>query len=224
MTILQKLRGPGETGGAARLCEVGAEVVGTSGAGVMLMADGVAGGSPCSSDAVSATLEELQFTLGEGPCIDAHRLGFPVLEPDLKNPDNKRWIGFAPAALAAGARAIFGFPIRLGSIRLGALNLYCDGAGSLTDDQHAVALVMADVVARAVLAMQAGAPAGTLSTEIEQGADRLFVVHQASGMVSAQIGVSVGEALLRLRAHAFAGEQPLSKVASNVIAGRLRFG
>ncbi len=101
-------------------------------------------------------------------------------------------------------RAIFGFPIGLGSARLGALNLYMDKAGPLTDDQHADALVMAEVAAQAVLAMQTEGTGDVLAAQLEQGSNFHYVVHQASGMVSAQLEVSVAQALVRLRAHAFA--------------------
>jgi hypothetical protein len=169
-------------------------------------------------------IEELQYTLGEGPCIDAYQHDKPVLEPDLADPAVPRWLGFRARALTAGARAVFGFPLQVGTIRLGALNLYRDRPGALDDEQHADAVVMADVAARAVLSMQANAPPETLAAELEAGADLRFVVHQAAGMVSAQLEVSVGEALVRLRAYAFANDRLLTDVANEVVARRLRFG
>ena len=74
-----------------------------SGAGIMLMTGDVPRGSLCSSNDVSALIEDLQFTLGEGPCIDAYQLDRPVLEPDLADPDTARWLAFSPPA-AAGRR------------------------------------------------------------------------------------------------------------------------
>ena len=208
---------------APRLCEVSADVVAMTGAGVMLMSGDTQRGSVCSSNEVSALIEELQFTLGEGPCVDAYHRDRPVLEPDLAQPAATRWIAFTPAAVAAGARAIFGFPMQVGAIRLGALNLYRDSPGALSDDQHADALVMAGVTARAVLAMQAQAPPGVLAAELEAGSDFRFVVHQASGMVAVQLGVSVGEALIRLRAYAFGNDRLLTEVAEEVVGRRRRF-
>ncbi len=207
---------------SVRLCEVGTRVVGVSGAGVMLMAGDVPQGSLCTTNAVSGVIEELQFTLGEGPCVDAYHYDRVVLEPDLADPATPRWFGFTPRAVEAGARAVFGFPLRVGSVRLGALNLYQDRPGPLSDDQHADALVMADVVARWVLDAQAGAPPGGLAEELERGGDFHFVVHNAAGMVSVQLGVSVTEALIRLRAHAFSHDRVLDDVAEDVVARRLR--
>jgi hypothetical protein len=209
--------------GAARLCEVCADVLVMSGAGIMLMTGDTPGGSVCSSNEVSALIERLQFTLGEGPCVDAYEQNRPVLEPDLTNPATPRWLGFTPSAVAAGARAVFGFPMQVGAVRLGALNIYRDRTGDLSDEQHADALVMAGVAARAVLAMQAGAPPGLLAAELEAGSDFHYVVHQASGMVAAQLGVSIGEALIRLRAYAFAHDRSLTAVADDVVARELRF-
>ncbi|MFD0630267.1 ANTAR domain-containing protein [Catenulispora yoronensis] len=48
-------------------------------------------------------------------------------------------------------------------------------------------------------------------------------VHQATGMISVQLGVSLAEALVRLRAHAWAADRLLADVAADVVARRLRF-
>jgi hypothetical protein len=222
--ILGLLAAGGDTEVApARLCEVCADAVALTGAGVMLMSGDLPRGSVCSSDERSALIEELQYTLGEGPCVDAYHQDWPVLEPDLAGIGVARWVAFSGPAVAAGARAVFGFPLQVGAIRLGALNLYRDRPGPLSADQHADALVMAGVAARAVLAMQANAPPGQLAAELEAGANFHFVVHQAAGVVSAQLDVSMTEALIRLRAYAFANDRMLTAVAEDVVARRLRF-
>jgi hypothetical protein len=206
-----------------RLCDVCAQITGVTGAGIMLMSDHGPTGSVCSTDEVSALIERLQFELGEGPCVDASHNERPVLEPDLAAPATPRWLAFTGPAVEAGVRAIFGFPLQVGVVRLGALNLYCDRAGPLSDDQHADALVMADIAAQAVLAMQANAPPGRLAAELEAGGDFQYVVHQASGMVAAQLEISVGQALIRLRAYAFGNDSHLVEVAEAVVARTLRF-
>ena len=206
-----------------RLCDVCASVTGMTGAGIMLMSGAVPQGSVCTTSKVSALIEDLQSGLGEGPCVDAFHQGRPVLEPDLAAPSTSRWPAFAAPAVAEGVRAVFGFPLQVGAVRLGALNLYRDHPGALTAEQHADALVMADVAAQAVLVMQANAPPGKLAAELEAGGDFLYVVHQASGMVAAQLDVSVGQALIRLRAYAFGNEQALANVAEDVVERRIRF-
>jgi len=224
LRILSRLVGDGTPGQETRrLCDVCAEITIMTGAGIMLMSGDVAQGSVCTTNTVSALIEELQYALGEGPCVDAHHHERPVLEPDLARPATPRWPAFSGSALEAGVRAVFGFPLQVGAVRLGALNLYRDRPGPLTDDQHADALVMADVAAQAVLVLQADAPPGKLAAELEAGADFHYVVHQAAGMVAVQLGVSIGEALIRLRAYAFGHDRPLTDVAEDVVARTLRF-
>ena len=207
MRILTLLASPAEAD-SSRLCAVAAEVTAMSGAGIMLMTSDIPRGSLCSTNSLSALIEDLQFTFGEGPCIDAYHQDRPVLEPDLADPDAARWMAFSPPAVHAGVRAVFGFPVQVGVVRLGALNLYRDEPGDLSNDQHADSLVMADVAALAVLAMQAEAPPGAVAFELAAGANFRSVVHQASGMLSVQLGVSVGEGLLRMRAYAFSHGLP----------------
>jgi len=209
---------------ATRLCAVGPQITGANGVGVMLMSGDIPSGSLCSSDDVSQLIEDLQYTLGEGPCVDAYRGDQFVTEPDLADPQTRRWFAFTPPALQAGVRAVFGFPLRVGTVRLGALNLYRDRPGELSTDQHADALVLADLTARWVLDTQAGAASGVVAEQLEVGADFHFAVHNAAGIVSVQEGISVTEALIRLRAFAYSHDRPLAGVAQDVITRKLRLG
>ena len=217
--ILASLTAGGDaTLGPGRLCEAITELAAVSGAGIMLFSGDKPQGLVWATDAIAEAIGHLQYTIGEGPCVDAHTHGRAVLEPDLAVPVVQRWAGFAPPALEAGACAVFGFPVRVGAARLGALYLYRDRPGTLTEDQLADALVMADVTAKAVLAINAEAPPGTIAADLEVGANLQLVVHQAAGMVSVQLGISVGDALVRLRAHAFRASRPLGDVADDVVA------
>jgi|SRR5665213_270351 len=207
---------------ADRLCNVCMDLTATSGVGITLRFGDVTGGSLGATDALSSFIEELQFMLGEGPCIDAYNLDVPIAEPDLANSAG-RWLGFTPPVLKAGVRALFAFPLHVGADRVGSLDLYRDRPGTLSDDQHADALVMADVVSQAVLTMQAKAPPDELAAQLEAVMTPQNVIYQAVGMVSAQLGVNVDESLVRLRAHAFANDRLLTELAQDVVARRLRF-
>lgn len=210
-------------GSSARLCLAARDAVGLTGAGIMLMSGDLPAGSLCTTDEVSHLIEDLQFTLGEGPCVDAHHQGQVVSEPDLANPRTPRWLAFTARAVPEGVRAVFGFPLQVGAARLGALNLYRDAPGPLTDAQHTDALVMAQVISGWILDVQGAAAPGVLAEALEHGADFHFLVHNAVGAVSVQLGVSVTEALIRLRAHAFAHDCTLLEVAQDVVTRRLRF-
>jgi GAF domain len=220
--ILEVMTANGDGWSSARLCAACPAMIGVSGAGVMLMSGDIPRGSLCSSDPVSHLIEDLQYTLGEGPCVDAYQQNKVVIEPDLDGSVAGRWPAFSPPALQAGARAVFGFPLRVGTVRLGALNLYRNESGPLTSDQHADALVVAQVAARWVLEAQAGAPPDKVAQELEVSADFHFAVHNAAGIVSVQAGISVAAALIRLRAYSFSTDRLLADVARDVIARRLR--
>ena len=73
-----------------------------SGAVIMLVSEATSLGSWCTPDAVSVVMEETQYTLGEGPCVDAYRLEVPVVEPDLANPWTVRWAAFSPVCSRPG--------------------------------------------------------------------------------------------------------------------------
>jgi hypothetical protein len=205
-----------------QLCGACMDVTELSGAGIMLMFADEPLGSVGMTNAVSSLIEELQFTLGEGPCIDAYNLAQPIAEPDLAKPTRK-WFGFTPPALDAGVRAIFSFPLQVGTTSWGALDLYRDHPGTLTADQHADALVLARIVTDVVINIQTNAAPGTLAAELTRVTEHRVVVHQAVGMVSVQLGVSVSEALIRMRAHAFGSNRQLAEIADDVVARRLRF-
>lgn len=222
--ILAALDDWGDGWSSSGVCGACPPIVGVSGAGVMLMSGDIARGSLCATDQVSHLIEELQYTLGEGPCVDTYHQDVVVTEPDLAHPVVRRWPAFTPSALEAGVRAVFGFPLRAGTVRLGALNLYRNVPGALTGEQHADALVVAELTARWVLEAQAGAPRGAVAEELEIGADFHFAVHNAAGIVSVQEGISVAEALIRLRAYAFRSDRLVADVASDVIARTLRLG
>src|SRR5437773_809197 len=207
---------------AAWLCAVCPQITGVSGAGIMLMSGDIRRGSSGTSDEVSGLIEELQYTLGEGPCVDAYQQDRVVTEPDLADPVTRRWVAFTPPVLRAGVRALFGFPLRIGTVRLGALNLYRDRPGPLSGQQHADALALASMAARWVLDAQAAASSGAVPSQLETDADFRFVVHNAAGMVSVQQGITVTDALIRLRAYAFSHDRLLTGVDQDVVGRKLR--
>jgi len=134
---------------------------------------------------------------------------------------------FAVAAMQAGAGAIFAFPLRIGAIRAGVLGLYRVRPGPLTAFQLGDALVFADTATLLLLEAQdqaagdrdpaagpGGQPAGLALHRAE--------IDQATGMLTEQLGTGIAEALLRLRAYAYAHDRRLADVADDIVARRLR--
>jgi len=203
---------------SSALCLECVDALDVTGVGIMLMTNAGHRGVLCASDPASGTVEELQFTLGEGPCVDACASGAPVSEPDIEAAGFSRWPAFTPPAIIAGVRAIFGFPLQIGSIRLGALDVYNDYPGELRPGQVIEAVALALTVTHRVLSLQADAMPGSLATELATPQALRAIVHQASGVLSARADIPVDAALLRLRAHAFATERPIDDVARDVVA------
>jgi hypothetical protein len=174
----------------------------------------------------SAALEDAQFTLGQGPSPEAAAGGSPVLVPDLAGAQ-ERWPAFTPAALDLAVGAVFAFPLRIGAISVGVLLAHRTVPGPLSIEQLADALALADAVS--VLVLHCGPAIGDPAEAAwarprpgwEQPLTHRAEVHQATGVLSVQLTVPLAEALVRLRAHAYATDRPISEVAADVVAHRL---
>ena len=222
--ILSGVTATGEGGELPqRLVTACARALPVSGVGMVLMTEDGPAGTVAVTDGAAATLEDLQFTLGEGPCVDSSRTGRPVLQPDLLATGPSRWPGFAAGALEAGVRAVFAFPLRMGAIRLGVLDLYRDRAGVLSDAELAEALSFADAATTVLLQLQSLDPDGDGPLGAVPVLEDRAEVHQATGMISVQAGVPLGQALALLQARAFAAGRPISALAKDVLMGVARF-
>jgi hypothetical protein len=206
----------------AALCRAAANWLAVDGASVTVVS-GLGVREPLSATGeLSVRLEELLFTTGEGPGAEDFMFGSPMLIPDLELV-TERWPGFVPAAVAAGARALFAFPLQAGAIRVGVLSLYRAQPGPLTPQQLADALVFGDIALQLLLDSAAGISGLAGYQPLDGLSGSRAEVYQATGMISVQLGVSLEEALVRLRAHAFAASTPLDDVAGDVVRRLLRF-
>jgi hypothetical protein len=178
-------------------------------------------GTAYASSELAGQLEDAGFVLGEGPGSDALSQHAPILVTDLSQPEyRRRWPSFSAAAAALGVGAVFVFPLEIGAVSIGTLTLYDGGPTELDALALAAILRAADDAVLALLGALSGADT------LDGVDDALYrsEVHQASGMLAEQLGISVGEALIRLRAHAFATDRRIDDVARSVILRELRFG
>jgi len=194
-----------------------------SGVGLALMTEGGPAGTVAATDGPALELEELQYTLGEGPCVDASRSGRPVLQPDLAATAPHRWPAFAGGALAAGVAAVFAFPLRVGAIRVGVLDLYRATPGPLSAEHLREALSYADAATMLLLHLQTRARSDGFAPDAFAVLDDRAEVHQATGVVSVQAGVALAEAIVLLRARAYAEQRPVGDLARDVLAGTVDF-
>lgn len=206
-----------------RLCQDCADTLPITGVGLAFITEMGHQGVIAATDGPAKVMEDLQFTLGEGPCLDASKARRPVLQPDLASTAAARWPGFGPEALDAGIAAIFAFPLHSGAIRIGILDLYRDTPGALTAAVLGEALAYADAALLVLLHLQSQMPPeGGLHPQLIDPIENRAEIHQATGVTSVSASVGLADALLLLRSHAYATQRPVLAVARDVIAGTLR--
>ena len=193
-------------------------------AAISLLTGSVARQTLAVTDGTAQLLEDLQFSLNEGACMEAASTGRPVLVADLQQgSDVAHWPMFAAAVLEHSAvRAVFALPLQWGAVNLGVLDLYRRTPGALHDDQLRDAIAGADTAALMMLGLRTEpdpSGAGWLDHAVASRAE----IHQATGMVSVQLDVSAPEALARMRAHAYVHNRLLIDVARDVVSRRLAF-
>jgi hypothetical protein len=201
-----------------RICRAASSSLGLAGAAVHFVTherEAVV----ASSDEVSRQVGELSFEVGEGPCLDAFILSRPVLVPDLLTMGGSRWPGFMSALDGHGVRAAYSFPLHIGAVRLGVLDLYGASVRSLTPEELTLALAFATAATEVLLARPAGSSVALLDEAGLGAMERRIEIHQAQGMVTVDLGVELLEALALMRAHAFSREIPLLELAQLIVGG-----
>jgi hypothetical protein len=205
----------------AAFCEVILHVLPVSGASVSTLGEVLGTETLAASNGQAARLDELQFDLGEGPCWDAMRSVQPVLAPDIRDAGRRLWPALSESLESEGVSSVFAFPLAVGALRFGAIDLYTAEPFWLNETQVEQAGAMATVVGRRVLRRALASIGGG---EDEPGnAFSRRLIHQASGMVLAQLDVSAEDARLVIQGQAFSAGRSMMEVAQDILDGRLRF-
>lgn len=196
-------------------------------AAISLVFDGANNGTLGVSSEAARIYDELQFTIGEGPCLETVAARAPVLVVDLAELGGTRWPLYAPAMLAHEIRGVFAVPVLIAGEYLGALDLFCSQPGMLANDELAGALVAAELAGMPVLDLLAADLQAALGDPDSPAWEELSAitrseVSQATGMLVAQLGVAPPEALVRLRAYAYSVGRSASEVARDILDRRLR--
>jgi hypothetical protein len=200
------------------LCAPFLTVLPVTGASVSVLATPAALSTMCATDDFAAYLDELQFDLGEGPCWDALRLREPVVESAFSTHGASRWPLFGNALNGSALRGLYAFPLAVGSLELGAIDLYSTSPVMLSDSELAGARTLAETVSWQVLRRIV-----TDEEPVEESPYSRREIHQATGMVLAQLDVSAEDAILLLRAHAFSSGRSVREIANDVVERRLIF-
>jgi hypothetical protein len=176
-----------------------------------------------ASDAQSFRLDELQFDLGEGPCWDALETRVPVFEPNIRVRPNRVWPAFSEAIIADDLGAL-SLSFVAGTLRIGAIDFYTSRPSELSDLTIRRTSGLATIVSR--LALSRALRLSQSDIEGETDTRRQFSrreVHQATGMVLSQLGISALDARLVIQGHAFAVGRSMQEVSEEIIDRRLSF-
>ncbi len=208
-----------------RICQACVDGLDVEGAGLSLLTGSDSRETLWATDPTAELLEELQFTLNEGACMEAAATGRPVFVPDLEDTtDTARWPVFAAAVVERSpVRALFALPLQWGAVNLGVLDLYRTVPGGLAAAQWRDALAAADTAALMLLGQRTEPGSGDTGGWLDHAVGHRAEIHQATGMVLVQLGVSATDALARLRAHAFVHQRLLVDVARDVVERTLVF-
>lgn len=186
-------------------------------------------GALCPSETVSATdevairVDEIQFDLSEGPCWTALATDAPVLETDLVQRPNPEWPAFNEAVRREPVGAVFAFPVAFGPFPLGAVDVYVPQPATIEDDTVRQAMTLASAVSRRVLRRALRSVADEDDALLDRSPSSRRVVHQATGVVLAQLDISPEDAYLLLQGHAFARRTTMRRVAEEILDGTVRF-
>ncbi|AHH98762.1 GAF domain-containing protein [Kutzneria viridogrisea] len=195
-----------------------ADLLPVDGMSISLMSDTDRREVMFASDELSARIEALQFSLGEGPCFEAFTTGRPVLVPDLATATAPSWPAFAAEMAREPVGAVFAFPLQSGTVCAGAMNLYRRQPGWLSSADLATALAVVDAAVLVVLSLLAGTDHDEWWLTLPEQRDQ---VHQAVGMVIAAFGIPADHALARLRGYAFAAGRLVDEVAHDIVTRTL---
>jgi hypothetical protein len=211
-----------------RLCERSLSMLPVDAAAVAVMNRAGHWGIVHATDDCAARLEDTGFTIGEGPGVDAFSSREPVLIGDFNGHISERWPAYAHAAAAAHCLAVFAFPLCVGAIPVGTLTYFAHKPTRLSDSHLGLISSVSSPVAFAVAHYVDATVMPTGHAEGGRGetGNTSFLraeVYQASGMIMAQLGVPIDEALARLRAYAFAHDRPINDVARDVVTRTVRF-
>jgi len=199
-----------------RLCRACVEILGADGGAITLASTRPERLTVSTSNGTSARIEDLQDVLGEGPGQEAFREGRPVVTRVDGVSGGPFPLFTELAESIAGPLTVWAIPMHPGGTTIGVVTLY-RAAGELEQSLDD-AQFLADAAGAALLGERAGNGGARFAAWSARAR-----VHQATGMIVAQLAISPADALAILRAHAFAESTTLDAMAAEVVERRLSF-
>lgn len=204
---------------AERLCEAARRLLAADGAAITLRSKDDPRMVIAASDELATRLQDVQDVAGEGPSVDAQATG-TVVVARFEQHDDGRWSMLHEHARGLGpVGAVVAAPLLGESDPIGVLTAH--RSSGLRDDDSRTAEFLGHAVGAALL--QSTSAAVGVPDVAPSSWDVRAEVHQATGMVVAQVGVHPEDALALLKGQAFAQNISLSEVAQQLIRRDINF-
>lgn len=204
-----------------RICSMGREITGADGVSLSISLNHALT-SETGSDNEFAFLDEQQFTFGEGPTFDASTSTNPVMANNfMSNKDKKTWPIFSSLANKRGIHSMTAFPLRIGNSSLGVLSAYRKKEEVISSDEYIDGIALSSFASNLLIQQYAGDTEPNIEKILGQSSQDQSLIHLASGMLAEKLNISIIEALVRIRAHAYKTDLPILEVASQIVERKL---
>lgn len=196
------------------------DLLGVSAAGLLLADQHGQLRVTVSSHESARLLDLYQLQNDEGPCLECYRTGRPIGVQALTG-EQDRWPRFAAAAVEQGFGAVLALPLRLRGQVIGALNLFGNAHGHLTDpDTVPLAQAMADVSTIAILQARLSSERDLLNEQLQAALDSRVMIEQAKGVLAGRLDIEMGDAFELLRKRSRDERRRLLQVCEEVVRTR----
>ena len=182
--------------------------------------EGVRAHSAAFSGGLAVSLDERQYRLGFGPCLDAARSGQVVRIDDTAN--DGAYPDFSAIAARQGVRSIVSVGMQVPQRVLGAVNVYCSEDEVLDADAEQLLQVFAGCAAVALANHHLYASARALGEDVRVAMASRAVIEQATGVLVAGLHCTPREAFAHLSRRSQQSDRELREVATEIVqrAGR----
>ncbi|WP_242456215.1 GAF and ANTAR domain-containing protein [Mycolicibacterium sp. P1-18] len=218
LAVLGVLRG---TGTADQICHACVGMLDVPAAAISLVCDGVNVATLGASGDDARTFDEAQFTVGEGPGLDAVAHGSPMVVEDFADQREHRWPIYGQVLLTHHVRGVVAMPFAVAGRYFGALELFSTAPARMSGERLAAAMAAANQAGLYLLDLLDEDDNADGTAWVELHTPARAEVAQATGMVMAQLNLRPDDALVRLRAHAYATGAATADVARAVVERRL---
>jgi len=161
-------------------------------------------------------LELFELQNDEGHCLECFNSGNAVVNVGLSEASS-RWPRFSAAAAEVGYQSTHAIPLRVRDSVVGAMNLFCVGATTLSDEEVALGRALADIATIGLLQERAVRQSGLIAEQLQTALNSRILIEQAKGVLLASAGIDVDQAFQLMRGYSRRTNQPLKIVARSVL-------